>query len=164
MITWIGMRIIRPFIKLLDALVPLGNLGARIWVSWIFFTAGISKIVAWQTTILLFQYEYHVPLVSPLVAAIFGTAAEFILPVLLVLGLGGRIVIFIFFAYNLVCMISYPFLWTPDGAAGLTEHINWGLLLGLLMLYGPSKISLDHVISRWHINKARETLYDTDGI
>ena len=56
MITWIGIYLIRPFIKLLDQLVPIGNLAARAWVSWIFFTAGISKIVAWQTTILLFQY------------------------------------------------------------------------------------------------------------
>lgn len=164
MITWIGMRIVRPLIKLLDELVPLGNLGARLWISWIFFTAGLSKLVAWQTTVLLFQYEYHVPWVSPVVAAIFGTAAELILPILLVVGLGGRIVISIFFIYNLVCMISYPFLWTPDGAAGLAQHINWGILLGLLMLYGPSKFSLDHIILRWHINKTRKSLYSTDGV
>lgn len=164
MITWIGMKIVRPIIKLLDTLVPLMNVGARVWVSWIFFTAGISKIVAWQTTILLFQYEYNVPFMSPVAAAIMGTAAELILPVLLVIGFGGRIVISIFFIYNLVCMISYPFLWTADGAAGLAEHINWGILLGLLMCYGPSKLSLDHVILRWHINKTRDNIYHTDGI
>ena len=164
MITWIGIYLIRPFIKLLDQLVPIGNLAARAWVSWIFFTAGISKIVAWQTTILLFQYEYHVPWMSPVSAAIMGTAAELILPVLLLIGLGGRIVIFAFFVDNLVCMISDPFLWTPDGAAGLAEHINWGFLLALLMFYGPSKLSLDHLIFRWHIHKTRDTLYNADGI
>ena len=164
MINWLAIKIIRPFIQLLDFWAPFWNLGARLWISYIFLMAGISKVTAWQTTLLLFQYEYHVPLLSPFLAAVFGTAAELILPLLLVIGLGGRIVISIFFIYNAVCMIAYPFLWTPDGASGLAEHINWAILLGLLMCYGPGRISLDHIILRWHIRKTREKIFASEGL
>lgn len=164
MMSWITMNVVRPFIKFLDLLAPIGNFCARIWIASIFFKAGLSKIASWSTTLLLFQYEYHVPFVSPFVAAVIGTGAELLLPVLLVMGLGGRFIISIFFVYNVVCMIAYPFLWTPDGTAGLAEHINWGILLGLLMLYGSDKIALDHLLLRWDINKTRKKLDASVGL
>jgi putative oxidoreductase len=141
-------RLLRPFILTLDFLAPVGDLLARLWVAYIFFISGLAKIEHWDSTLLLFEHEYHVPLLSPSVAAILGTGAELILPILLVLGLGGRLVIFIFFIYNLIAMISYPFLWTPSGQAGLFDHISWGLLLMLLMFHGPGKLSLDYLIRK----------------
>ena len=126
----------------------MGDLAARVWVGWIFFKAGLVKIQAWQSTLFLFQNEYHVPLLSPVVAAYIGTAAEIILPILLVLGLGGRVTILIFFIYNAIAVFSYPHLWTPEGAMGLAQHINWALLLGLLMFHGPGKLSVDYWIKR----------------
>ncbi len=149
MIRFIG-RLIRPFLWSLDYLRPLADLVARCWVAWIFFKAGLVKIQAWQATINLFTYQYQVPLLSPGVAAALGTAAELILPVLLTIGLGGRIMIFIFFVYNIIAVASYHFLWTPDGWDGLAQHINWGILLALLMTHGPGKLSLDHWIRRHH--------------
>lgn len=142
--------ILKPFIRFLKSLTPFFDLLARIWISYIFLMAGINKVQNWDSTILLFTYEYHVPLLSPYVATVLGTAAELILPILLVLGLGGRICIFIFFVYNLITMISYPFLWTPDGQSGLYQHISWGLLLGLLMSHGPGLLSLDYWIHKKH--------------
>ncbi len=142
--------ILRPFLKLLDFLTPLADLLARLWVSWIFFKAGLVKIQAWQPTVNLFTYEYHVPWLSPTAAAVLGTAAELILPILLVLGLGGRITIMIFFLYNIIAVISYNFLWTPEGWNGLAQHINWGLILALLMTHGPGKLSLDYWIRQRH--------------
>ena len=103
----------------------------------------------------LFQYVFHVPLLSPTWAAVLGTGAELILPILIVIGLGGRISILIFFIYNLIAMISYPFLWTPDGAQALAQHINWGLLLGLLMCHGSGKLSLDYWIRKKYGEKWR---------
>ncbi len=141
---------IRPFIRAFEALTPLGDLLARIWVAQIFFRSGLVKIDSWSTTMILFQHVYNVPIMSPFVAAVFGTAAELILPVLLVLGLGGRISIFIFFCYNIICMVSYPFLWTTPGIAGLEQHINWALLLMLLMFHGSGKWSLDYLIRLYH--------------
>jgi putative oxidoreductase len=85
---------------------------------------------------------------SPTFAAILGTGAELILPVLLVLGLGGRLSIAIFFIYNMMAVISYHYLWTPEGAMGLDQHINWGLLLAMMMTRGYSKYSLDYWLSK----------------
>ena len=143
-------RIIGPFLKALEFLTPLGDLIVRIWIAGIFFKAGLLKLQSWSSTVALFTYEYNVPFLSPVVAAWIGTAAELILPILLVLGLGGRFCIFIFFVYNAVAMFSYPFLWTPEGSVGLQEHINWGLLIMMLMLHGPGKWSLDHWIRQRH--------------
>lgn len=140
----VSARILRPMLLLLNALRDVGDLIARLWVSKIFLFSGVSKITAWGSTIVLFKYDYNVPILSPVVAAYIGTAAEFILPVFLILGLGGRVWIFAFFIYNVICVISFHFLWTPVGIAGLDDHINWGILLMLLMLHGSGRISLDY--------------------
>lgn len=142
--------VLRPFIAFLIFLTPLFDLLARLWISYVFLLSGLSKVENWQSTIMLFTYEYHVPLLSPYAATVLGTIAEFVLPVLLTLGLGGRVVIFIFFVYNLIAMFSYPFLFTANGQAGLYQHITWGLLLGLLMCHGPGTLSLDSLINRKH--------------
>ncbi len=142
--------ILRPFIRAFNHLTPVGDLLARLWVAQIFFMSGLVKIQAWQSTEMLFAHVYSVPFLPPHLAAIIATAAELILPVLLVLGLGGRFVIFIFFVYNAACAFSYPFLWTVEGAAGLSQHINWALLLMLLMFHGSGKLSLDYLIHKIH--------------
>jgi len=142
--------ILKPFLKLLDVLTPIVDLLARIWVAKIFFMSGLTKLQSWESTLALFQYEYHVPFLSDTLAAYIGTYAELILPVLLVLGLGGRISIFSFFVYNAVAAWSYPHLWTPEGALGLDQHINWGLLLAMLMCHGSGKLSLDYLIWKRH--------------
>lgn len=141
-------KCLRPLFNVLSFLVPVVDLMVRFWVAKIFFVAGLTKIESWDTTLMLFQYEYHVPLLSPFFAAILGTAAELILPVLLVLGLGGRVSIAIFFIYNMMAVVSYHYLWTPEGALGLDQHINWGLLLALMMTRGFSKYSLDYWLSK----------------
>jgi len=141
-------KLIRPLYKTLDFFAPLGYLAARLWVAYIFFAAGLTKIQSWDSTLMLFEHEYKVPFLSPTVAAVLGTGLELLLPLLLVLGLGGRLIIFLLFCYNLVAMISYPFLWTPEGRLGLDQHINWGLLLALLMFHGSGKLSLDYLIRK----------------
>lgn len=140
----LSARIVRPIIRLLNALRDLGDLIVRWWVAKIFLASGISKVVSWGSTLVLFKYDYSVPLLSPAVAAYIGTGAEFILPLFLILGLGGRFWIFAFFVYNIVCVISFHFLWTPSGITGLTDHINWGMLLMLLMFHGSGRLSLDY--------------------
>lgn len=135
-------------LKILNFLTPLGDLAARLWIGWIFFKAGLLKVTAWQSTVFLFTHEFSVPLIPSYLAAVVGTGAELILPVLLVLGLGGRITTLIFFIYNVIAMISYPHLWTPEGKAGLYQHINWGLILALLMFHGTGKLSLDYWIGK----------------
>ena len=141
------------FIHFLKHLRPLVDLIARFWVAKIFFYSGLAKISAWPTTLMLFSYEYHVPFLSASAAAVLGTAAEIILPVLLVVGLGGRLMILVFFLYNTIAAISYPYLWTAAGSAGLDQHINWALLLALLIVNGPGNWSIDAWLHRRHIHR-----------
>ena len=90
----------------LDALQPLAALLARLYLAQVFFLSGLTKLRDWGTTVALFTDEYHVPLLSPTVAAAMGTAGELVLPVLLVLGLGGRFSALGLFVVNFVAVIS----------------------------------------------------------
>ena len=114
---------------------------------------------------MLFQSQYQVPFLSSSFAAYLGTGFELVLPVLLVLGLGGRFFIFIFFIYNIMCVVSYHFLWTPEGQAGLNDHITWGLLLLMLMCHGEGKIALDYLIEKkWghHLKRDKKMILLAD--
>ncbi len=128
----------------LDALVPVGDLAIRLWVAHVFFKSGLTKLANMDTTILLFTHEYQVPLLSPTVAAYLGTGAELVLPVLVALGLVGRLSALALFAFNIVAVISYPDLNAP----GLEQHILWGLLLLVPTLHGPGRLSLDYLLGR----------------
>jgi len=110
----------------------------------VFFKSGLTKIANMDTTVLLFTHEYQVPLLSPEIAAYLGTAAELVLPVLLVLGLGGRLAAAALFVFNIVAVISYPDL----NDAGVMQHQYWGVLLLIPLLYGPGKLSIDWIIRR----------------
>ena len=127
-----------------QVLAPTVNLGFRIWVGWIFFKSGLTKIQSMDTTIMLFEYEYEVPLLPPDVAAYMGTFAELILPVLLILGIGGRFAAFALFVFNIVAVLSYPSL----SEIGKVWHYAWGIALVPAMLYGPGTLSVDSFIRR----------------
>ena len=141
-------KLLQSIYGLLDYLKPLVDLLARIWVGQVFFYSGLMKLQAFQATILLFSNIYKVPFISPVVAAWLATSSELVLPILLVIGWGGRIVILIFFFFNAITMITYPFLWTSQGYMALTQHVVWALLLALLMCHGSGKWSLDYLIRR----------------
>ena len=137
-------RFFIPVIKGLDSASALIDLGVRLWVANVFFKSGLASLHDWETTVDLFKYEYHVPLLSPAAAAVLGTGAELILPVLLVVGLAARFSAGALFIFNIIAVISYPTL----GEAGLKDHTYWGILLLVTLLHGPGKISIDHVIRR----------------
>jgi len=134
----------RPVIKWLDFASPLADLGVRLWVANVFWKSGLTKFQSMDSTIMLFEYEYKVPLLSPTVAAYLGTFTELAFPVLLALGLGGRFSAFVLFVFNIIAVISYPDL----NPAGIQQHQLWGLLLLVTMLHGPGRISIDHFIRR----------------
>jgi putative oxidoreductase len=127
-----------------DAASPVAELLLRLWVAQAFWMSGREKIQSWDTTLQLFKNEYHVPLLSPTVAAYLAAFGELSLPVLLVLGIGGRVAAAGLFIVNAVAVISYPDL----NAAGLAMHRAWGVALLLLALRGPGKLSLDHFAGR----------------
>jgi putative oxidoreductase len=116
----------------------------RLWLAKVFFMAGLTKIQSWDTTLMLFEYEYSVPLISSVLAAWMATAAELVIPVLLVVGLLTRLNVVALFILNIVAAISYADL----SFAGEKDHIIWGLMMMVLFFYGPGKLALD----RWLAN------------
>ena len=137
-------------IGLLESAQPAAQLAARLYVAQVFFLAGLTKLRDWETTLLLFENEYAVPLLSPTLAAWMGTGGELLLPVLLVLGLGGRLAALGLFVLNAVAVISLPEI----AEAALQLHQFWGSLLLGLLLWGPGRWSLDawlapHLAKRW---------------
>lgn len=123
-------------------------LAVRYWLFKSFFFSGLLKTKSWQTTLYLFENEYSVPLLPPQVAAYLGTAAEIFLPVLVLLGILTRLSASAFLIFNAIILISYPFLWTQDGKMGLQQHLLWGILMLVLISFGPGKISVDNFILR----------------
>ena len=138
------LTLARRGIGMLELLQPLAQLAARLYLAQVFFLAGLSKLRDWETTLLLFENEYAVPLLSPALAAAAGTAGELVLPVLLVLGLGGRIAALGLSIVNVVAVIALPEI--PQAALQL--HQFWGSLLLGLLLWGPGRWSVDAVLAR----------------
>ncbi|MGC1386732.1 MAG: DoxX family protein [Steroidobacteraceae bacterium] len=138
--------------RLLNRLQSLFALGARLYVGWQFFKSGYIKITTWDSTLYLFENEYHTPLLSPHVAAVAGTFGELFFPTVLVLGIAGRFSAIGLFAVNAMAVISYANVLLAEGyEAALAQHVLWGTLLLFLIIYGPGKISLDYLLnrSRW---------------
>jgi putative oxidoreductase len=135
--------------RLLNPLQSLFALGARLYVSWQFLKSGYLKVTSWDSTIYLFENEYHTPLLSPHAAAVAGSFGELFFPTLLVLGLVSRLSAIGLFAVNAMAVISYSQVLLAEGSeAALGQHILWGTLLVFLMVYGPGKFSLDYLLNR----------------
>jgi putative oxidoreductase len=130
--------------RALDFVSPAVDLMLRLWVANAFFKSGLTKIANFDSTISLFENEYNVPLLPPELAAYLGTGAELVLPVFLALGLGTRAAAIALFVFNIVAVVSYPDL----SAAGLKEHIFWGVMMLVTIVHGPGKLSLDYWIDR----------------
>ncbi|MGM9426144.1 DoxX family protein [Hydrogenophaga sp. MI9] len=128
--------------QLLQSATDLATLAARAYLAQVFFLSGLTKIRDWDTTLLLFNDEYRVPLLPPELAAVMGTGGELVLPVLLLLGLGGRFAALGLSVVNVVAAISLPDI----APAALQQHITWGVLLAALALHGVGHWSLDHLV------------------
>jgi putative oxidoreductase len=135
--------------RLLDPLQSLFALGARLYVSWQFLKSGYLKVTSWDSTLYLFENEYHTPVLSPHVAAVAGAFGELFFPTLLVLGCMGRLSAIGLFAVNAMAVISYSNVLLAEGfEAALGQHILWGTLLVFLIVYGPGIFSLDRGLKR----------------
>jgi putative oxidoreductase len=119
-------------------------LATRLYVSWQFLKSGWLKLTHWDSTLYLFQEEYHTPVLSPAVAAVAGTFGELFFPALLVVGLFGRYAALGLFAVNIVAVVSYAQVLLSDGfEAALGQHVLWGFMLLVLVIFGTGRWALD---------------------
>jgi putative oxidoreductase len=136
--------------KYFDWLQPPLALFTRLYVGYVFWHSGVLKLQDWEQTVALFESEYRVPVVSPLVGAVAGTAGELVFAALVILGLGGRLAPLGLFAVNALAVVSYAHvLLSDEGIFGLRQHQFWGFMLAMLTVYGPGTWSLDTIIKRW---------------
>lgn len=131
---------------------------ARFAIAAVFWKSGQTKIeglaidlidgtfqLGWprlaDSTIPLFTSEYHVPLLSPGIAAHMAAFAEHFFPVLILVGFATR-----FSAMALLGMtLTIQLFVYPDA---YPTHGTWAAVLLYLMATGPGKMSIDHLIAR----------------
>ncbi|MBN3863890.1 DoxX family protein [Pseudomonas frederiksbergensis] len=103
------------------------------------FELGVPRLA--DSTIPLFQSEYHVPLLSPELAAYLAAFAEHFFPVLILIGFATR-----FSAMALLGMtLTIQLFVYPDA---YPTHGTWAAVLLYLMATGPGKLSIDHLIAK----------------
>jgi putative oxidoreductase len=127
--------------------IPEWGLGlmARGAIAYTFWSSGRSKVSGIldisDSTFLLFEHEYGVPLIPSNIAAYMATYAEHFFPILLVLGLFTR-----FAALSLLIMTAviqlfvYPEAWNV--------HMWWALAMLYLMRHGGGMVSIDHLLRK----------------
>jgi putative oxidoreductase len=124
-------------------------LATRLYGGWVFLKSGLLKVQNWDSTLSLFAAEYRVPLLPPTAAAVLGTAAELVLPVVLMLGLFGRLSAFAMSLLNTIAVISYSHVLLAEGfEAAIAQHYLWGFMLLMLTIAGPGSWALDRVMHR----------------
>ncbi len=141
-----------PPAALQPALNTVAALALRCGLAVPFFLSGLTK---WdgpfqisQGALFLFKEEFRlhllgaeIPYPFPVLMAHLSGAMEILLPVLLVLGLGTRLV-----ALALLGMIAVIQITVPDGWAQF--HLPWAAMALALIAHGGGPISLDGLISR----------------
>ncbi len=114
----------------------------RFFVALPFFSAGLARINNWGSQGFLFEYEHPLPLLGPATAATVTTAAELILPALLVLGLFGRLA-----GLGLAAMAATILVFIGGAYAIPAEQVPW-ILAGLTVaVLGPGRLSLDNTVA-----------------
>ena len=120
---------------------------ARFAVGLAFWNSGRTKGEGWNifdvtdSAVFLFENEYKLPLIPPLLAAHLAALAEHILPLMLWLGLGTR-----FAALGLLGMTAVIQIFVYPNAYAL--HALWAAVLLYLAKHGPGTISADHLLKR----------------
>lgn len=131
---------------------------ARFSIAAVFWKSGQTKVeglaidlvdgtfqIGWphlaDSTIPLFQSEYHVPLLSPEIAAHMAAFAEHFFPILILVGFATRFSALALLGMTLVIeLFVYPDAYPTHG--------TWAAVLLYLMTTGPGKLSIDYLISR----------------
>lgn len=128
---------------------PLLDLSIRLYMAKIFFVSGWAKFSSalnedWESTLFLFEEIHPVPGLSPELAALSGTAAELVLPVMLALGLFSR-----FAATGLLIMtVVIQYLVPEDYGLRNVQHHFWMFMFAIIITKGAGVLSIDSFIGR----------------
>lgn len=119
------------------------TLALRVFPAMVFLQSGRTKVEGLisikPSTYFLFENEYALPLIPPDLAAILATAAEHVLPVLLILGLFTRLSALGLLGMTAVIQVFvYPGAWITHGL--------WAAALLAIIAFGPGRLSLDRLI------------------
>jgi len=115
------------------------QLVARLAVANVFWQSSQSKLASWPVTLQLFAFEYHLPVINPVVAAYMATAAELSGAVLIFFGLFSRLAALMLLGVVATIQIFvYPTHWG--------EHLTWAVPLLLIFARGAGVISVDHLV------------------
>jgi len=140
----------------LDHLRSLLLFGTRLYVSWQFLKSGWLKVTSWDVTLELFRSEYHVPVLPPYLAAVVGASGELFFPVLLISGFFTRLGALGLFAVNAMAVISYWHVLGSEGfEAALGQHVLWGYMIAVLVVFGSGAISLDTLFEKQSARRCR---------
>ena len=123
--------------------VPLSahQLLFRLAIASVFLPAALLKLASWESTIALFQDEYKVPLLPPLIAAVMATTSELACSSLLIVGLATRLAALPLLGQIVtIQLFVYPHAWH--------EHLVWGSILLFLLTWGGGTMSLDYLLRR----------------
>ena len=105
----------------------------------VFVRSGTQKLSDWSSTLLLFQNEYHTPVLPPVVAAYAATTLEIGCSCLILVGLLTRVSTVLLLGMTAtIQLFIYPDAWPT--------HIQWLAFMIVLVLRGPGRLSLDALI------------------
>lgn len=126
----------------------------RLVLGSVFFFSALTKVEGFaisQSTFFLFEHEYALPLLPPVLAAYLATIAEFGLSLLLWAGLATRLAALGLLTMTLVIQtFVYPDAWVTHGL--------WAASLLTLLLRGPGALSLDRLLAGWLCQRPSSTL------
>lgn len=139
---------IAPLIRLFER-IPYSFIAllARLSVAWQFWVAGRARLEDWNilephsSTMTMYLGGYNLRWVPYEAAASATQVAEFVLPILLALGLASR-----FAALGLLVLVIVFEIFVHPGPYAL--HGMWAALLLLIIKAGPGSLSLDHALGR----------------
>jgi len=114
----------------------------RVAIASVFLPAGLLKLASWESTIALFQDEYKVPLLPPVIAATMATTFELGCSSLLIAGLATRLATLpLLSQIATIQLFVYPQAWH--------EHLVWASILLFVLTRGGGTISADYLLYRW---------------
>jgi putative oxidoreductase len=129
------------FIVILEKYIaPFLLLAIRLWIANIFLKSGLTKISNIDSTIILFEYEYALPIISPVFAAYSAIIFELGCSIFLALGLLTRLAALPLIAMTLIIQL---FVFQNP------EHFYWLFLLSTILVFDGGKISADYLARKF---------------